>query len=280
MFGRSRIDTKTPDQILRMRRAGLVVGQTLQLMAQTVRPGITTKQLDELAEEHIRGCGAVPSFLGYHGFSGSLCTSVNEEVVHGIPGTRVLEEGDLISIDCGAIVDGWHGDAAISVIVGGREAARPGDLELIDATEDSMWAGIAALAVGGSLYAVGAAVEDAIVEAGERDGREYGIVEDYVGHGIGTEMHQDPQVPNYRVRDKGPTVRSGTTVAIEPMVTLGSADTRVLGDDWTVVTTDGSRAAHWENTVAVTDQGLWVLTALDGGRERLEAAGTAYAPLD
>jgi methionyl aminopeptidase len=280
MFGRSRIDTKTPDQILRMRRAGLVVGQTLQLMAQTVRPGITTKQLDELAEEHIRGCGAVPSFLGYHGFSGSLCTSVNEEVVHGIPGTRVLQEGDLISIDCGAIVDGWHGDAAISVIVGGREAARPGDLELIDATEDSMWAGIAALAVGGSLYAVGAAVEDAIVEAGERDGREYGIVEDYVGHGIGTEMHQDPQVPNYRVRDKGPTVRSGTTVAIEPMVTLGSADTRVLGDDWTVVTTDGSRAAHWENSVAVTDQGLWVLTALDGGRERLEAGGTAYAPLD
>jgi methionyl aminopeptidase len=279
MFGRSRIETKTPDQILRMRRAGLVVGQTLQLMAQTVRPGMTTGQLDELAEEHIRGCGAVPSFLGYHGFTGSLCTSVNDEVVHGIPGSRVLAEGDLISIDCGAIVDGWHGDAAISVIVGGRDAARPEDLELIDATEDSMWAGIAALAVGDSLYAVGAAVEDAIVEAAERDGRPYGIVEDYVGHGIGTEMHQDPQVPNYRVREKGPTVRSGTTVAIEPMVTLGAAETRVLQDDWTVVTTDGSRAAHWENSVAVTADGLWVLTALDGGRERLGAAGAAYAPL-
>jgi methionyl aminopeptidase len=279
MFGRSRIEAKTPDQILRMRRAGLVVGQTLQLMAQTVRPGITTRQLDELAEEHIRGCGAVPSFLGYHGFTGSLCTSVNEEVVHGIPGSRVLAEGDLISIDCGAIVDGWHGDAAISVVVGGRDAARPEDLELIDATEDSMWAGIAALAVGDSLYAVGAAVEDAIVEAAERDGRPYGIVEDYVGHGIGTEMHQDPQVPNYRVREKGPTVRSGTTVAIEPMVTLGTAETRVLQDDWTVVTTDGSRAAHWENSVAVTAEGLWVLTALDGGKERLEAAGAAYAPL-
>ena len=280
MFGRSRVETKTPDQVLRMRRAGLVVGQTLQLMAQTVRPGITTKQLDELAEEHIRGCGATPSFLGYHGFSGSLCTSVNDEVVHGIPGPRVLQEGDLVSIDCGAIVDGWHGDAAISLVVGGREAGRPEDLALIDATEDSMWAGIAALAVGQSLYAVGAAVEDSVTEAGERDGRGYGIVEDYVGHGIGTEMHLDPQVPNYRVREKGPTVRSGLTVAIEPMVTLGTAETRVLEDDWTVITTDGSRAAHWENTVAVTDDGLWVLTALDGGRERLEALGAAYAPLD
>jgi methionyl aminopeptidase len=279
MFGRSRIDTKTPDQILRMRRAGLVVGQTLQLMAQTVRPGMSTKQLDELAEEHIRGNGATPSFLGYHGFTGTLCTSVNHEVVHGIPGPRVLAEGDLISIDCGAIVDGWHGDAAISVIVGGRDAGRPEDLELIDATEDSMWAGIAALAAGDSLYAVGAAVEDSIVAAGERDGRDYGIVEDYVGHGIGTEMHMDPQVPNHRVRDKGPTVRSGVTVAIEPMVTLGTAETTVLADDWTVVTNDESRAAHWENTVAVTDAGLWVLTALDGGKERLEALGAAYAPL-
>ena len=279
MFGRSRIETKTPDQILRMRKAGLVVGQTLQLMAQTVRPGMTTKRLDELAEEHIRGCGATPSFLGYHGFTGSLCTSVNDEVVHGIPGSRVLAEGDLISIDCGAIVDGWHGDAAISVIVGGRDAGRPEDLALIDATEDSMWAGIAALTVGESLYAVGAGVEDSIVASGERDGHDYGIIEDYVGHGIGTEMHMDPQVPNYRVRDRGPTVRSGVTVAIEPMVTLGSAETTVLEDDWTVVTNDKSRAAHWENTVAVTDAGLWVLTALDGGKERLEAAGAAYAPL-
>jgi methionyl aminopeptidase len=279
MFGRSRIETKTPDQIERMRRAGLVVGQTLQLMAQTVRPGMTTKALDELAEEHIRGCGAVPSFLGYHGFTGSLCTSVNDEVVHGIPGSRVLEEGDLLSIDCGAIVDGWHGDAAISLVVGGRDAGRPEDLALIDATEDAMWAGIAALAVGRPLYAVGAAVEDSLTAASDRHSREYGIVEEYVGHGIGTEMHQDPQVPNYRVREKGPTVRSGVTVAIEPMVTLGAAETRVLGDDWTVVTTDGSRAAHWENSVAVTDEGIWVLTALDGGRARLEAAGAAYAPL-
>lgn len=279
MFGRSRIETKTPEQIVRMRRAGLVVGRTLQLIAQTVRPGLTTKQLDELAEEHIRGHGAAPSFLGYHGFTGTLCTSVNDEVVHGIPGPRRLEEGDLLSVDCGAVVEGWHGDAAISLVVGGREAGRPEDVALIDATEDSMWAGIAALAVGEPLYAVGAAVEDAVTAAGERDGREYGIVEEYVGHGIGSEMHQDPQIPNYRVRDRGPTVRSGVALAIEPMVTLGTSTTRVLQDDWTVVTADGSRAAHWENSVAVTDEGLWVLTALDGGKERLQAAGAAYAPL-
>ena len=280
MFGRNRLDVKTPDQIRRMRRAGLVVGDTLALLREQVRAGMTTADLDRMAEEHIRGAGATPSFLGYHGFTGTLCVSVNDEVVHGIPGSRELREGDLVSIDCGAIVDGWHGDAAISLVVGGREAASPADLALIDATEASMWAGIAALKVGSPLYAVGAAVEDAVTEAAAADGAAYGIVEDYVGHGIGTEMHQDPQVPNYRVRDKGPTVRSGLTVAIEPMVTLGSADTAVLEDDWTVVTTDGSRAAHWENSVAVTDEGLWVLTELDGGKARLEALGAAYAPLD
>ncbi|HET7658955.1 MAG TPA: type I methionyl aminopeptidase [Oryzihumus sp.] len=280
MFGRNRLDVKTPDQIRRMRRAGLVVGETLALLREQARAGMTTADLDRVAEEHIRGAGATPSFLGYHGFTGTLCVSVNDEVVHGIPGSRELREGDLVSIDCGAIVDGWHGDAAISLVVGGPEAASPADLALIDATEASMWAGIAALRVGSPLYAVGAAVEDTVAKAAAADGATYGIVEDYVGHGIGTEMHQDPQVPNYRVRDKGPTVRSGLTVAIEPMVTLGSADTAVLEDDWTVVTTDGSRAAHWENSVAVTDEGLWVLTELDGGKARLEAIGAAYAPLD
>ncbi len=279
LFGRERIEGKTPDQIVKMRTAGLLVGETLELVREHVTSGVTTRELDAIADANIRRHGGVPSFLGYHGFTGTLCTSVNDEIVHGIPGNRVLQEGDLISIDCGAIVDGWHGDAATSVIVGGRQAGRPEDLALIDATEESMWAGIAALAVGQPLYAVGAAVEDSITAAGRRDGREYGIVEDYVGHGIGTEMHMDPQVPNYRVRDKGPTVRPGTTVAIEPMVTLGAEENRVLGDDWTVVTTDGSRAAHWEHTVAVTEAGLWVLTAIDGGKQRLEAAGAVYAPL-
>lgn len=280
MFGRSRLDVKTPAQIRKMRVAGVVVGETLELIRGQVSAGMTTGDLDSAAEDFIRSKGATPSFLGYHGFTGSLCVSVNEEVVHGIPGSRILREGDLVSIDCGAIVDGWHGDAAISLIVGGREAGSTRDLALMDATHASMWAGIAALAVGSPLYDVGAAVEDCIADAARTDGVTYGIVEGYVGHGIGTEMHQDPQVPNYRVRDRGPIVRSGVTVAIEPMVTLGSAETDVLADDWTVVTQDGSRAAHWEQSVSVTDAGIWVLTALDGGQEQLEGLGAAYAPLD
>lgn len=279
LFGRERIEAKTHEQVLLMRAAGLLVGQTLELMRESVRPGLTTKELDSIAEARIREGGGIPSFLGYHGFTGTLCTSVNDEIVHGIPGSRVLEEGDLLSIDCGAIVDGWHGDAAISLIVGGRDAGRPEDLALIDDTEASMWAGIAALRVGESLYAVGAAIEDSITAAGERCGREYGIVEDYVGHGIGTSMHMDPQVPNYRVSGKGPKVVDATTIAIEPMVTLGDEANKVLADDWTVVTNDGSRSAHWENTVAATAEGLWVLTAVDGGEARLRELGAPYAPL-
>jgi methionyl aminopeptidase len=279
VFGRKGLDVKTPDQIRTMRVAGVVVGETLELVRGQAIDGMKTGDLDATAEEYIRSRGATPSFLGYHGFTGSLCVSVNEEVVHGIPGSRVLRAGDLVSIDCGAIVDGWHGDSAISLIVGGREAGSARDLALMDATQASLWAGIAALAVGSPLYDVGAAVEDCIVDAGRVDGVTYGIVEEYVGHGIGTEMHQDPQVPNYRVRDRGPIVRSGVTVAIEPMITLGTAETDVLPDEWTVVTQDGSQAAHWEHSVAVTEAGVWVLTALDGGRERLGALGAAYAPL-
>ena len=279
LFSRERIQGKSPEQILAMRAAGLVVARALELLGEHVHDGITTGELDHVAERAIRDAGAVPSFPLVPGYHHTLCTSVNEEIVHGIPGGRVLHDGDLVSIDCGAVLDGWHGDAAISLVVGGREAARPEDLALLDDTEDSLWAGIGALAVGRPLYAVGAAVEDSLAAAGERRGRSYGIVEDYVGHGIGTEMHMDPQVPNYRVPGKGPQVISGTTVAIEPMVTLGAQDNDVLDDDWTVVTLDGSRAAHWEHTVAVTDEGLWVLTALDGGQARLAAAGAAYAPL-
>jgi len=276
VLGRDRIQYKSREQVLAMRRAGLVVGETLELVRETVRPGLTTADLDAAAEKHIRSAGATPSFLGYHGFPATLCVSVNEEVVHGIPGERVLREGDVVSIDCGAIVDGWHGDAAISVVL---PPADPADVELLRVTEDSMWHGIAALAVGRRLHEVGAAVEDHVVRAAGRPDA-YGVVEEYVGHGIGTEMHQDPQVPNYRVRDKGVRVRGGLVVAVEPMLIRGSADTRVLDDDWTVVSSDGSRAAHFEHTVAVSDEGLWVLTALDGGRERLTALGARFAPLD
>jgi methionyl aminopeptidase len=284
VLGRDRIQYKTPDQVRTMRRAGVVVGQTLELMRDTVRAGLSTRDLDQLAEEHIRASGATPSFLGYHGFPASLCVSVNDEIVHGIPGPRVLHDGDVVSIDCGAIVDGWHGDAAITVIVGAPDAADPGDQRLVETTEQALWHGIAALRAGVRLHEVGAAVEDLVVSRADDGGAlspdGYGIVEEYVGHGIGTAMHQDPQVPNYRVRDKGVRVKPGLAVAVEPMLTRGDAATRVLADDWTVVSADGSRAAHFEHTVAVGEQGLWVLTALDGGESELGRLGAPYAPLD
>ncbi|MEO6790151.1 MAG: type I methionyl aminopeptidase [Ornithinibacter sp.] len=279
MFSRDRCEGKTAEQLAMMRTAGLLVGETLRLLEAAVRPGMTTLDLDTLAEAHIREHGGIPNFQLVPGYSHTLCTSVNEEIVHGIPGPRVLAEGDVLSIDCGAQVDGWNGDAAITVVVGGREVARPQDLELIDDTEASLWAGIAALTVGGDLYAVGAAVEDSLLASGSGHGREYGIVEDYVGHGIGTSMHMDPQVPNYRVSGKGPKVVEGTTICIEPMVTLGDQDNTVLQDEWTVVTRDGSRAAHWEHAIAVTSAGVCVLTALDGGQARLLSMGVPFAPL-
>ena len=198
----------------------------------------------------------------------------------------MLVDGDLVSIDCGAIVEGWHGDAALTLVVGGRDRASAADLALMDDTEASLWAGIAALRPGGRLYAVGDAVEASVDAALERRREQgvpgvevYGILEDYTGHGIGREMHMDPHVPNYGVSSSGPTVPSGATLAIEPMVTLGTIETRTLADDWTVVTGDGSRAAHWEHTVAVTDDGLWVLTATDGGEAGLAAVGVPWAPL-
>ena len=278
MFRRSQTPGRTADQLLLMRRAGLLVGQTLEMLRGEVRPGVSTLALDALAEDFIRSHGGIPNFQLVPGYAHTLCTSVNDEVVHGIPSSsRVLHEGDLVSVDCGAELEGWNGDAAFSAVVGGSDAARPEDLRLIDLTEDALWAGITALVVGGRLYVVGESVEASIESAGAADGREYGIIEEYVGHTIGRSMHEDPQIPNYAVRDKGPTVRAGFTGAIEPMVTLGSPSTRVLADDWTVATTDGSRAAHWEHSVAVTEAGLTVLTAVDGGAARL---GDAYVALD
>ena len=271
MFGRNRIEYKSPAQILVMRRAGLVVAEALAAVREAARPGVTTAELDAVGERVIRRHGATPSFLGYHGFPASLCLSVNDEVVHGIPGRRVLAPGDLLSVDCGAIVDGWHGDSAVSLVIGGGEGD-PDDDRLVEATEQAMWAGIAALVVGGWLGDVGAAIEDDV------DAR-FGIVEGYVGHGIGTAMHQPPEVLNYRARERGPRLRHGLCVAVEPMLVRGSAETRVLADDWTVVTSDASRAAHWEHTVALTDDGLWVLTAEDGGLVGLAAHGIEPAPL-
>nr|WP_272956125.1 type I methionyl aminopeptidase [Actinopolymorpha rutila] len=258
---------KKPAEISLMRAAGVVVGQTLEALRAAVAPGVTTADLDALAEERIRASGAVPSFLGYHGYPASICTSVNDEVVHGIPGGRTLREGDLISIDCGAIVEGWHGDAAITVPVGEVE---PRLLELARVCEEALWRGLAAVRTGGRLSDVSAAVETHVRGQGD-----YGIVEDYVGHGIGTQMHQPPNVPNLGKPGKGPRLQPGLTIAVEPMITLGSQDTDVLDDDWTVVTRDGGTAAHVEHTVALTETGPWVLTALDGGAAKFAELGIA-----
>jgi methionyl aminopeptidase len=279
VFGRGRIEYKTPDEVRIMRRAGLVVADALAAVRDCTRPGMTTADLDAVAARVIAGAGATPSFLGYDGYPATLCVSVNDEVVHGIPGARVLEPGDIVSIDCGAIVDGWHGDAALTVVLPEADLA---DVALSAATERALWAGIAALASADRLGAVGDAVEDVVDAAGPGPdvGTRYGIIEDYVGHGIGTSMHQPPDVLNYRTRDRGPRVRPGLCVAVEPMLTRGTHLTHVLADDWTVLTDDGSRAAHWEHTVAILDDGIWVLTAHDGGAARLSELGVTVAPLD
>ncbi|MGN6250832.1 MAG: type I methionyl aminopeptidase [Marmoricola sp.] len=266
------IEYKTPEQIRLMRVAGLLVGQTLELLRAAVGPGVTPRELDALAEENIRGAGGVPSFLGYGHppFPATICASVNDEVVHGIPGDRPLEPGDVISIDCGAIVDGWHGDAAITVAVGEVAAEVT---ELMRVTEESLWRGIAAARLGGRVSDISHAVESYLrSQPHPQDGR-WGILEDYTGHGIGTAMHQPPNVPNVGRPGRGPKLERGLALAVEPMVTLGSKETVVAEDEWTILSEDGSRAAHFEHTFTLTPDGAWVLTAVDGGRARLAELG-------
>lgn len=279
MFGRERLELKTTDEVVAMRRAGLVVAHTLKYLREACREGMTTGELDRMARQRIEAEGARPSFPEVPGYRHTLCVSVGPAVVHGIPGEQVLAAGDLVSIDCGAIVDGWHGDAAISFLVGGAEAAEPGAAELISVTEQSLHAGIAAMRPGNRVGDIGAAVEGRIEEEALRTGATYGIVEQYEGHGIGREMHMEPGVPNVAVKRRGPKLAVGATLAIEPMVTLGTAQTRELDDGWTVVTLDGSPAAHVEHTVAITPDGIWVLTALDGGEGLLTEMGAPYGPL-
>jgi methionyl aminopeptidase len=259
------ITRKSPEEIDRMRRAGRLVGHTLSRLVEAVRPGITLVELDALAEKEIRDGGGIPSFLGYHGFPATLCLSPNDWIVHGIPNGDVLQDGDILSIDCGAIVEGWHGDAAVTVPVGQvDEAGR----RLIETTERAMWAGIAQVRAGNRLSDIGHAVEQVAVAPG------YGVVREYVGHGIGTRMHEEPQVPNYGRPHRGLRLEVGLVLAIEPMVNEGGPETRVLDDGWTVVTRDGSRSAHFEHTVAITPTGPEVLTLLDGARQE-DWLGTA-----
>jgi methionyl aminopeptidase len=272
----SKIEIKTPEQVAMMREAGLVVARTLRTVAQAAVPGVTTAELDALAEHEIRAAGAIPSFKGYHGYPASICTSVNNEIVHGIPSQdRRLCEADIISVDCGAIVDGWHGDAAVTVGVGDIS---PEHTRLLEVCEAALWQGLALARAGRKLGDISHAVEVSVRGAGP-----YGVVQEYTGHGIGTAMHMDPPVPNYGRAGRGPRLSVGMALAIEPMVTAGDEDTVLLEDGWTVLTADGSWAAHFEHTVAITPDGPWVLTAEDGGMSGFArftaAAGTSQDSL-
>lgn len=250
---------KSPDELAIMARAGKVVARMHEVVRDAIRPGISTAELDEIAENEVRRAGAIPSFKGYGGtrmappFPGTLCISINDEIVHGIPSSsRVVRQGDLVKIDAGAIVDGYHGDSAATWVVG--EA--PSDvLDLVARTRAAMWAGLLAAQRGNRLTDISASVEALAKPHG------YGVVKEYVGHGIGRALHEDPQVPNYGRAGRGPKLVAGLVLAVEPMFNLGSAATAVLDDEWTVVTADGALSSHWEHTVAITEHGPWVLTA-------------------
>lgn len=252
------VPQRTPGELDAMAVAGALVAAALAAVRRAAAPGVSTLALDEIAESVIRDGGGVPSFLGYHGYPASICSSVNDRVVHGIPSaSEMLADGDLVSIDCGAIVDGWHGDSAITFGIG---TLIPVDEALSKATKEAMEAGAAAMVAGNRLTDVSHAIETATRAAEKRYGRAFGIVDGYGGHGIGRQMHMDPFLPNEGAPGRGPHLAVGSVLAIEPMLTLGTTKTVVLEDEWTVVTADGSRAAHWEHTVAVTENGPRILT--------------------
>ena len=274
---------KSRAQLEAMVEPGLITAAALAAVRDAVRPGITTGELDAIADRVIADRGAESNFKLVRGYRHTTCISVNDQVVHGIPGSRVLQPGDIVSIDCGAQYRGWNGDSAITVIVPGSTDAQVEDARrtLSEVTEGSMWAGIAAMASASHLGDISAAIEDHILAAGPSvvSGKPYGILREYVGHGIGRKMHEAPSLFNYRTPDRGAEVRPGLVLAIEPMVTAGSDKTYVEDDDWTVTTTDGSDGSHWEHSVALHDGGIWVLTAADGGAAGLAAFGITPAPI-
>lgn len=273
------IELKTRGELQAMRASGVILARAIAAMKAAVAPGLTTADIDAVGAQVIADAGAVSNFKGYHGFPGTICASVNDEIVHGIPSAkRVLRDGDLLSIDCGCILDGWHSDSAVSVHVG--EPPSMAEVDLITAAQDAMWAGIAAARPGGKLGAITSAIESSVRKSGANDGRRYGEVDGYGGHGIGTAMHMDPFVPNHGRQGKGLKLPSGTALAIEPMLTLGTSASRELDDHWTVVTRDGSRAAHVEHSIALTDDGVCVLSADDGGVAGLAPYGVTPISLD
>lgn len=272
---------KSPAQLRAMVEPGLITAAGLDAVRGLIAPGVTTEELDAAASAVITARGAESNFQLVRGYRHTTCISVNDQVVHGIPGPRVLEAGDIVSIDAGAQFQGWNGDSAITIVV--PDATRPelvaARSRLAEVTEGSLWAGIAALASAGRVGEIGDAVQGHIERAARADGATYGILRDYVGHGIGRKMHEGPTVFNYRVDDLGPAVRPGLCLAIEPMVTAGSDETFVEDDDWTVTTVDGSDGSHWEHSVAVHENGIWVLTAADGGAAGLAPFGVTPTPI-
>ena len=261
---------KSPDELRAMIRPGLVTAAALAAVRGAIAVGVSTRELDAIAEGVIRDSGGTPNFQLEPGYRHTLCTSINDAVVHGVPSELRIAAGDIVSIDCGAAIDGWNGDAAFTVVL--PDPDRPDVVSrreaLNAATERSLWAGIAALATASVVNDIGAAVEASIEASGG-----YGIIEDFAGHGIGRSMHEDPEVYNFRMRGGSPKVKPGLVVAIEPMITLGGIETHELADGWTQVTDDGSDAAHWEHSVAVHADGIWVLTSEDGGAAGLAQFG-------
>jgi len=278
------IQYKTRGELQAMRAAGLILARAIAAGREAVRPGVTTAEVDAAVAAVIADAGALSNFLnygshgGHGGFPATICASVNEQVVHGIPGPRVLLEGDLLSIDAGCILDGWHADSAVTVHVG--EPSSMAEVDLVRATELAMWAGIAAGGAGGRLGDLSWAIEMSGEKSGAQDGRRYGSVSGYGGHGIGTAMHMEPFIPNQGKRGKGLRLSPGMALAIEPMLTLGRPATKELNDGWTVVTRDGARAAHFEHSIAIMADGVSVLTAPDAGAAGLAALGVAPIPLD
>ncbi len=280
-MSRHSVELKTNEQIILMRDAGLATAAALKAIRKAIRPGISTLELDAIAEATIIAKGGHSNFKLVPGYSHTICTSINDEVVHGIPSaSRILQAGDIISVDCGAEIGEWNGDSAITVIVPNEDGTQV-DSDLVrarqtlsDVTEQSLWVGIAALAKAEYLNEVGMAIEEYVYSQGK-----YGILEEYVGHGIGRSMHEDPAVYNFAVREKGFKVQPGLCVAIEPMIVAGSHRTKILKDGWTVSTKDSSDASHWEHSIAVHEKGIWVLTSEDGGAAKLAPLGVKPVPL-
>ena len=267
---------KTDEEIRKMRIAGLLTAKALENVRAAVKPGVTTLELDQIAEKTIRDGGGVPNFQLVPGYYHTICASINSEIVHGIPTNRELKAGDLLSVDCGAEVDGWNGDSAFSIVVPGDDSDLAKQRQKqSDVCEESLWAGIAAFARGSKLNDIGIAIEEYVKSQGP-----YGILQQYIGHGIGRSMHEDPAVFNYKTRDPGPKLVPGICLAIEPMITAGDQATFIQDDDWTVETMDGSDGAHWEHSVALHSRGIWVLTAPDGGKSRLARYGVVPVELD